>query len=256
LIGNPDQTTLGEWLAQEPFSMALSSGFFGFFAHFGFLDALQAAGFGPAHVSGSSAGAMAAAYWACGLNVSDLKPRLFTLKRSDFWDPALGPGLLKGQRFRAILEEIYPVARIEQCSTRLSISAFDLLSLSTHTLRRGRLRDAVYASCSVPLLFHPLRIGGALYLDGGIADRPAFAGLPVEGRILYHHLEPRRPSMKCDHGLNRLLQARPNTVAIGTQNVEAVNPGKLNLGRQAFDQVRAATKKAFSLPVINRRVMV
>jgi len=62
--------------------------------------------------------------------------------------------------------------------------------------------------------------------------------------------------MKSDHGLNRLLQTRPNTVAIGTQNVEAVNPGKLDLGRQAFDQVRAATKKAFSLPVINRRVMV
>ena len=50
-------TTLHDHLAQRPFALAMSSGFFGFFAHAGVLRALDEASLRPTRLSGSSAGA-------------------------------------------------------------------------------------------------------------------------------------------------------------------------------------------------------
>ena len=88
--------TLQDWLSQEPFTLTLSSGFFSFFAHTGMLAALEEQDLLPQRVTGSSAGALVAACWASGLSTAELKNILFELKRSDFWDPGFGWGLLKG----------------------------------------------------------------------------------------------------------------------------------------------------------------
>ena len=53
--------SLAEWLADRPFTLAMSSGFFGFFAHFGTLRALLDHGLSPARFCGSSAGALVGA---------------------------------------------------------------------------------------------------------------------------------------------------------------------------------------------------
>jgi len=53
--------TLGDWLAERPFALAMSSGFFAFFAHTGMLAALLERGLVPRMVAGSSAGARALA---------------------------------------------------------------------------------------------------------------------------------------------------------------------------------------------------
>lgn len=39
--------TLQTWLEENPFTLALSSGFFGFYAHAGFLKALEERGLAP-----------------------------------------------------------------------------------------------------------------------------------------------------------------------------------------------------------------
>ena len=38
------------------------------------------------------------------LRTEAMRARLLTLRREDFWDPALGFGLLRGERFRSELE--------------------------------------------------------------------------------------------------------------------------------------------------------
>src|SRR5690606_33221631 len=50
--------THSDWLAREPFTLALSAGFFGFFAHTGVLLALEHAGLRPRRIVGVSAGAL------------------------------------------------------------------------------------------------------------------------------------------------------------------------------------------------------
>ena len=49
---------LADWLAEAPFTLTLSSGFFSFFAHSGLIAALQEADLRPARITGSSAGAL------------------------------------------------------------------------------------------------------------------------------------------------------------------------------------------------------
>ena len=58
---------LSEWLAEGPFTLAMSSGFFSFFAHTGMLGSLTTAGHVPRAVAGSSAGALVGGAWAAGL---------------------------------------------------------------------------------------------------------------------------------------------------------------------------------------------
>ena len=55
---HPSPPTLADWLALEPFGLTLSSGFFGFFAHAGVVQALAERKLQPASLSGSSAGAL------------------------------------------------------------------------------------------------------------------------------------------------------------------------------------------------------
>lgn len=78
--------TLAAWLAEAPFTLAMSSGFFGFFAHAGFLAALEDQGLRPSAVRGSSAGALVTGAYAAGLAATDLARTLFRIQRRDFWD--------------------------------------------------------------------------------------------------------------------------------------------------------------------------
>ncbi|RZA01589.1 MAG: patatin, partial [Proteobacteria bacterium] len=94
---------LRDWLGEGPFTLALSSSFFGFYAHCGIAAALFEAGLVPAKVSGASAGALVAGALASGLSPSEMADICFALARQDFWDPGLGFGYLKGKKFSAIL---------------------------------------------------------------------------------------------------------------------------------------------------------
>ena len=106
--------TLREWLASAPFTLAMSSGFFGFFAHAGAMSALEDEGLVPARVCGSSAGALVAGLWASGVSARRLCEELLLLRREHFWDVRPGLGLLRGSLFRARLEAIAPVRTFEE----------------------------------------------------------------------------------------------------------------------------------------------
>src|SRR3954463_9458738 len=105
--------TLGAWLREGPFSLGLSSGFFGFFAHTGVLTVLEDEGLLPARLSGSSAGALVSGLWASGLPSSRLREALFALRREDFGDPSPGLGLLSGRLFSEQLSRLLPVATFD-----------------------------------------------------------------------------------------------------------------------------------------------
>src|SRR5438067_11739686 len=106
---------LADWLAEGPFTLVMSSGFFSFYAHTGMFGALVDAGHVPAAAAGSSAGALVGGAWAAGLEPSELAAVLSQLRRDDFWDPALGIGLLAGRKFDALLRRMLPVASFAGC---------------------------------------------------------------------------------------------------------------------------------------------
>ncbi|MGZ3456827.1 MAG: patatin-like phospholipase family protein, partial [Polyangiales bacterium] len=171
---------------REPFSLAMSSGFFGFFAHCGVLEVLEEVGHLPRRVSGSSAGALVTGAWASGLAAPALANELLGLERAHFWDPRPGLGLLAGKLFRARLESILPASTFEACRVPVAVSTFDVRTRKTRVIDRGSLAPALHASCAVPIMFHPVAHQGSWLLDGGVLDRPGLDGMPRGERVLFH----------------------------------------------------------------------
>lgn len=167
---------LRAWLERGPFTLALSSSYFGFFAHAGLMQAFEEAGVRPAKLSGSSAGALVGGAWASGMSAGEVRDLLFSVKRADFWDPGIGAGLLRGGKFRSLISQHF-VSRFEDTRIPFEVAVFDILRARTEYLGRGDLPSAVVASCAVPGLFQPVRREGRWLWDGGVLDKP---GVNVE----------------------------------------------------------------------------
>jgi NTE family protein len=226
----------------------MSSGFFSFFAHAGLLSALEQADLMPSAVTGSSAGALTGGLWAAGLSPDAIAELYFSLRKADFWDPAPGLGMLRGARFRELLRTTSPVSGLEYCPRPVSVSAFDLLRLRTRVLRRGDFADAIYASCAVPLMFHPIRAHGGLLVDGGVADRPGLAGTSSGDRVLHHHISTRSPWRRRD---SRSLRPprRHNMVSLIIDGLPRPGPDALAAGRRAWRVARDAALEALGRPL-------
>lgn len=185
--------------------VVLSSGFFGFFAHAGFLAALRGFDVEPSGYAGASSGAIVAAMAASGMGDHDIKKMLFNIRKEDFWDPdpwrVIIPkafalfkgyrGYLKGERFAQLLRKI-PADRIEECRTPLAVSAANLTQKRETIFTSGNLARAVRASGAVPVLFKPVEIGGSMYVDGGLVNKApvqALADLIQPEKIFVHYIE-------------------------------------------------------------------
>lgn len=240
--------TVREWLRERPFTLALSSGFFGFFAHTGVMTVLEDEGLLPTRLAGSSAGALVAGLWASGVASARLRDELVALRREHFWDPGPGLGLLRGRLFRERLESLLAVRTFAACRAPVAISVFDVLSRSTRVVSEGELAPAIQASCAVPFLFHPVWSGGRPLLDGGIADRPGVFGLPRGERVLHHHLASRSPWRRGDSE-SMQIPSRDGLVALVLGELPRVGPFRLEQGPRAFEAARCKARAALDQPV-------
>jgi NTE family protein len=200
--------------------VVFSSGFFGFFAHAGFLTALRDVGIAPSGYSGASSGAILAAMAAGKMSDSIIREILFSLRKSDFWDPDPLPilmrsllnlmkgytGYLRGDGFTRLLEKI-PMRRFEECLTPLAITATNLTQRREDIFISGNLIKAIQASGAVPMLFKPVEIDGSLYVDGGVVNKApvqALADLIQPDKIIVHFV----PSADLESPANSFLRRR------------------------------------------------
>ena len=234
--------TLREWLREQPFTLAMSSGFFGFYAHTGVIRVLEDEGLLPARAAGASAGALVTAVWSAGVESARLCERLRSLQRSDFWDPGPGLGFLRGRRFASLLEALLPVRTFAECRIPLALSVFDVATRATRVLSSGLLAPAIQASCTVPGMFHPVRHDGRALYDGGILDRPGLAGVPPGERVFYHHLSSR--------WLGFGVPRRAGMVALEIEALPGPDPFRLHRGRLAMDLASAGMRRALQRPVV------
>ncbi|HEY6158984.1 MAG TPA: patatin-like phospholipase family protein [Gemmatimonadales bacterium] len=168
--------------------------------------ALTQAGLTPSHLVGTSMGAVIAAACASGATYDEIVIAARSLSQRDVArvDPlALVKGvfashLLKPAGLRRAIERFVPATRFDQLRIPLTVTATDLdsgelvLFGGPHPLTpsppRGEggldgevgLREALYASCALPLYFPPATIAGRRLADGGLR---AVLGLEVAQRI-------------------------------------------------------------------------
>ncbi|MCF8032652.1 MAG: patatin-like phospholipase family protein [Desulfarculaceae bacterium] len=190
----------------HPVAAVMSSGFFGFFAHAGFLQGLAEAGLKPDCYAGSSSGALVAAFAAGGMDPAFMLSLFRQLKKGDFWDPPsfahtlrwlLGglrgrSGYVAGEAFERLLRDYLPAKRFEDCARPCLMSALDLATSRRVVLDSGDLPRAVRASGAVPALFAAVEMNGGLLVDGGIIDKaPLIAAVERLGAAsLVVHLLP------------------------------------------------------------------
>ena len=184
--------------------VVFSSGFFGFFAHAGFLAALRDRNIQSAGFAGASSGAIIAAMAASNMSDHTIKEILLRLKKSDFWDPDPMPfilkralklfrgysGYLRGRGFARLLEHI-PTKQIQNCPLPLVITATNLTHEREELFTRGDLTKGIQASGAVPMLFKPVEIDGSLYVDGGMVNKApvqALADLIQPEKIIVHFI--------------------------------------------------------------------
>ncbi len=255
----PAKMTLREALREAPFALTMSSGFFSFYAHTGFLTTLEDAGLVPSRVSGSSAGALVGSTWASGVDAPRLAGELERLERRDFWDPGIGAGLLRGRLFLDRMTSLTDGASFDACRVPAAVSVFDMRARATRVIARGGVAKAIVASCAVPFLFHPVRIEGRAYLDGGILDRPGLAGMPAhEERVLFHHIASRSPWRRgSTPGADpNPIPNRPGMLTFIIEDLPRSGPFRLHEGRRAFRAAREATKRALDQPIEGGRVVI
>lgn len=173
----------------RPLVAVMSSGFFGFFAHAGFLQALEDLGLTPDAYAGSSSGALVAACAAGGMSPSTMLEHFQALSQRDFWDPPpaahmLGhllrrgrglTGYVRGDAYQRLLESTLPCRTFEECPHGCLMVALDLTGAGRVLLTQGDLAPAIRASGAVPMLFQAVEHQGRLLVDGGLVDKAPLA---------------------------------------------------------------------------------
>ncbi len=184
------------------FGLALSGGALRGVAHVGVLKALSENGLYPSYISGTSAGSMVAALYACGYSAVEMEKTALTLDkgiydpdypgmlrgimqwilRRDFdWD-----GFLKGDEVEKLMKRLTKGILIKEVKMPLAITAVDINAGNTvmFVSRKRGLTDtrhviykddvplykAVRASTAIPSVFQPVIIDGMRLVDGGVTE--------------------------------------------------------------------------------------
>lgn len=149
--------------------LVLSGGGARGFAHAGALKALEEMGIKPDILAGVSAGSVAAVMYAAGISPEKMLELFLNARFSDFCELGIPKdGFFSLDRFRAFLRKNIPYANLEDLPIPVTVGATDLDNGKKLAFTSGRLDEVVAASCSIPIMFKPIKINGTRCVDGGV----------------------------------------------------------------------------------------
>ena len=164
--------------SRDSIGVAFSGGGARGFSHIGVIMAMEKFGISPQILSGVSAGSIAAVLYAAGLSPLDMRKCFAdSNKFADFREWTVPrDGIFKLTRFARMLESWLPVRRLEELRIPTVVCATNLDRGTQVGWVKGEIVPRVVASCSIPIVFRPVAINGAHYVDGGVLHNlPAWA---------------------------------------------------------------------------------
>jgi NTE family protein len=154
-------------------AIVLGSGASKGFAHIGVLKVLEAQNI-PIHmVVGTSAGSLVGSLYASGKSAFDLQGIALKMDKDNVIDydwKIWSGGLIKGDKLENFINVNVKNAPIEKLKIPFYAVATNIATGEEVVFARGNTGMAVRASCSVPAIFHPLKIGNNTYVDGGVVS--------------------------------------------------------------------------------------
>lgn len=174
LIGLIDKLMFNK---QNSVGIAFSGGGARGFAHIGVLMGFEKFGIRPDVMSGVSSGSIAAVLYASGLTPQEMMECFMQQKFMDFAALSIPKeGLMKLDKFAKMLDSWLSVKRLEELKIPTVVCATNFDKGTSVGWAKGEIVPRVVASCSIPVVFHPARIGGVTYVDGGVLrNLPAWA---------------------------------------------------------------------------------
>ncbi len=176
-------------MTDRTLALALGGGGAAGLGHISVLEALDDLGIRPVAVAGTSMGALLGACYCSGMTGRDIRAaardladnrirtttQLFGSVGFGGWVglPALDP--LK------VLNKVLPDSvpeRFEDLDIPLTVIATDYHMRRETRFASGELRPAIAGSIAIPGPFRPIRIGDAVYTDGGVTNNLPYDVLP------------------------------------------------------------------------------
>ncbi|MBO5245553.1 MAG: patatin-like phospholipase family protein [Selenomonadales bacterium] len=196
--------------ARPTVGLALSGGGIRGLAHIGVLRALRAHGVPIDYISGTSAGAIVAALYACGYSVDEIEALARRLEPSEFVDfnltvsdfikfglqelwhdkkrfwAEVPKGLVKGKRIERYFDALWGEQSFRDTRIPLAVTAVDVYTADTVFFvspcelglapsdtrydRSAMIAEAVRASIAIPGVFFPKEYRGMLLVDGAVKN--------------------------------------------------------------------------------------
>ena len=151
--------------------LALGGGAAKGFAHIGVIKMLEANGFKPEVVSGTSAGSVVGALYASGMTVFEMQEHAVALDEARIRDVTLfNGGLVRGQKLQDYVNEMVKARPFEKLRMPFAAVSTRLETGERTVFVHGNVGQAVRASCSIPGVFEPVKIGDYYYVDGGVVS--------------------------------------------------------------------------------------
>jgi NTE family protein len=165
---------------KKGYGLALGAGGFKGFVHIGVIRALEELGVEITHIGGSSIGSIVGGLYALWGDIGKVEKTLLDYDKSklaDMFKTDIGllQGVFKGDSFIGELDKLVGNANISDCLVPFVAVSVDINNGKKIYHTSGLLKDAIRASCSLPLVFQPYEFNGRQLVDGGLAE-----SVPVE----------------------------------------------------------------------------
>ena len=177
---------------QYSIGLALSGGGVRGFAHIGALRALEDVGIKPDIIAGVSAGSVVASFYASGMTADEIFNLFSNIDMSKLLQVDISKsGFLKLDKFKRFIEKNLPVDNIEQLPLPTIIAATDIEQQHEMPFTSGNIAERVIASCSIPLVFKPVKIDGSYCVDGGVLHNlPSYYLRPLCETVIGINVSP------------------------------------------------------------------
>ena len=122
-------------------------------------------------IVGTSAGSFVGSFYAYGFSAFQLQTMALSVEKGDITDFIIPDnGFIQGIRLAEYVNKTLKNTPLEKLNIPFYAVATDIQNGQEVVFGKGNTGAAVRASCSVPGVFRPVKIGDRTYVDGGVVS--------------------------------------------------------------------------------------